>query len=274
VTLVFVALIAGLTGGFLDAMAGAGFGAVSASLLAAGGAGASTAVVSVNLAKVASGLSGAVAHIRLRNVKLRWVVTIAASGVAGALTGGTVAGRLDETALRTVMHSFLLAAGVLMGVLAWRQARLKAPASVSGGAIEVARRPEEAGTWARLCERHSQTALWVGIGFAAGFANTVAGAFGPVVMCGLLFSRRVHPRYVVGSVTVAEIVVALTGIVSLAVLFGDAAISPRIVLPLAIGGVVAAPVGALMARRMPARVTGMVISGVLIGVNVLALVRG
>ena len=269
--LLLIALIAGLTGGFLDAMAGAGFGAVSGSLLTLGGAGAATAVVSVNIAKVASGLSGAAAHVRLGNVRLRWVVPLAAGGVAGALCGGAVASRLDEGSLSTVLHSSLLAVGILMGGLAWRQRGLKRPAPISGGALEVMGEAEPKRRLSMLSDRYAQAALWMAIGFAAGFANSVVGAFGPVVMCGLLFTRSTHPRYLVGSVTVAEIIVALTGILSLAVLFGDAAISLEIVLSLAVGGVVAAPLGALMARHMPARVTGMVIAAVLVGVNVLAL---
>jgi hypothetical protein len=271
VILLLLALAAGSIGGFLDSMAGSGFGAMAASTLAIGGVSASTAVVSVNIAKIASGLSGSIAHARLGNVRMRLVTPLAGGGIAGALIGGAVAARLPETGMRVVMHIALLAAAGLIAYLYWRRRAETLAAPIEGAALEMPAERSERSRLRSLAARHRRLIAWTAIGAAAGLANTMAGAFGPVVMAGLLLARGGHPRHIVGSVTVAEIIVAAAGIASLAAVFGEASISLKIAAPLAIGGILAAPAGALFARRAAPRRAALLIAALLVALNSLAL---
>ena len=66
-------------------------------------------------------------------------------------------------------------------------------------------------------------------------------------------------------------VVAAAGITSLAAVFGEASISLKIAAPLAIGGVLAAPVGALFTRRIAPRRAALLIAALLATFNSLAL---
>lgn len=270
--LLLLALAAGSIGGFLDSMAGSGFGAMATTSLAIGGISASTAVVSVNLAKIASGLSGSLAHMRLGNVRARFVAPLASGGVTGALMGGAVSSSLSDTALRAVMHIALLSAAGLIAYLYWRRRPESMVPPVAGGALQVEASLGR-GRLSGIITRHRRVMILAAIGVAAGLANTLAGAFGPVVLAGLLLARGGAPRLIVGSVTVAEVIVASAGVLSLTALSGDADVSLEITAPLAIGGMVAAPVGALMAKRISPRKAALLIASLLAAFNAFALVN-
>ena len=109
--LLLVAL-AGFVASLVDGALGMGFGPTSASILL--GTGLSPAAVSttVNLAKVATGLSAAISHWRFENIDHKLVVRMAVPGMAGALIGVTILARVDEDDIRPVLAILLLLVGL------------------------------------------------------------------------------------------------------------------------------------------------------------------
>src|SRR5918997_4085487 len=96
--LLLVAL-AGFCASLVDGALGMGFGPTSSSILL--GTGLSPAAIStpVTLAKVATGLTAAVAHWRFDNVDRRLVRRLALPGCLGALVGVTVLASVDGDTL-------------------------------------------------------------------------------------------------------------------------------------------------------------------------------
>jgi len=95
-----VAFLAGLVAQFVDVMTGMGFGVISSSLMLASGLPPTVVVATVNLVKVGNGLMAGLAHWGFGNVRRDWVIPLSISGVAGALAGATLLGRLPEGAIR------------------------------------------------------------------------------------------------------------------------------------------------------------------------------
>ena len=79
------------------------------------------------------------------------------------------------------------------------------------------------------------------------------GGWGPVGTSSLLASGRLEPRKVVGSVDTAEFVVAVGGSLGFLVGLGAQGIDWAYVAALMVGGVVAAPIAAVLVRYLPAR---------------------
>ena len=86
------------------------------------------------------------------------------------------------------------------------------------------------------------------------------GGWGPIVSSTLIAGGR-HPRYTIGSVNLTEFFVALASSLTFLTIIGIS--HWNIIAGLVIGGVIAAPIAALAARRLPLK-TMMVIVGVLI----------
>jgi uncharacterized membrane protein YfcA len=243
-----VVALTGFVASFVDGALGMGFGPTSSSILL--GTGLSPAAVSttVNLAKVATGLSAAVSHWRFENIDHRLVLRLAVPGMFGALVGVTILARVDGDDIRPLLAGLLLLIGLRMlvrfsrAVLAQSHDEENGPPSFEvRGAVPVAA--------------------------AGGVTNGLVGAWGPVVTPFLLH-RGLPPRYAIGSVNTAEVAVAVVaGGTLLASLHGDG-MDVGIVLAMVVGGVAASPLAAWVIRFVPVRLLGLGVATLLLLTNV------
>ena len=250
-----VVFLAGFAASFVDGALGMGFGPTSSSILL--GTGLSPAAISttVNLAKVAIGVTAAIAHWRFDNIDRRLVRRLAVPGCLGALIGVTILASVDGDELKPVLAILLL---VMAGRILFRFSRpLQTAANDDAGDIEAPH-----GNRVRYDERGTAVVSTIG-----GVTNGLVGAWGPVVTPFLL-QRGVAPRYAIGSVNTAEIAVAVVASGSLLASVGGAGIDVGIVVAMLAGGVVAAPIAAWVIRYVPARALGIAVGGVLFVLNI------
>lgn len=248
--------LAGFAASLVDGALGMGFGPTSSSILL--GTGLSPAAVSttVNLAKVATGVTAAVAHWRFDNIDARLVRRLAVPGSLGALIGVTVLANVDGDRLRPVL------AGLLLVMAARILLRFSRPLPARPGGAEA-----EAG------RGHHDGRATPAVALAGGVTNGMVGAWGPVVTPFLLH-RNVPPRYAVGSVNTAEVAVAVTASGSLLASVGGGGIDGAVVVAMLAGGIVAAPFAAWAIRFLPARGMGIAVGGLLFVTNVRELTAG
>jgi uncharacterized membrane protein YfcA len=245
-----VVFLAGFLASLVDGALGMGFGPTSSSILLGTGlspAGISTAV---NLAKVATGLTAAVAHWRFENIDHRLVRRLGIPGCCGALIGVTVLASVDGDRLKPVLAVLLL---VIAARILLRFSRpLRTPTDVDlvdGKHL----RYDERGTTA--------------VAAAGGVTNGLVGAWGPVVTPFLLH-RGLAPRFAIGSVNTAEVAVAVVASGSLLASVGGGGIDVAVVVAMLSGGVLAAPLAAWVIRFLPARALGVAVAGLLFVTNI------
>ena len=244
--LLLVAL-AGFVASLVDGALGMGFGPTSASILL--GTGLSPAAVSttVNLAKVATGLSAAISHWRFENIDHKLVVRMAVPGMAGALIGVTILARVDEDDIRPVLAILLLLVGLRILIRFSSPVTTRVHDGVGPPSFEV----------------HGVTVAAT----AGGVTNGLVGAWGPVVTPFLLH-RGLPPRYAIGSVNTAEVAVAVVASGSLLASVGGDGIEGGTVLAMLIGGVIASPLAAWLIRFVPVRLLGLAVAALLLLTNV------
>ncbi len=249
--------IAGFAASLVDGALGMGFGPTSSSILLGTGLSPAGISTTVNLAKVATGLSAAVAHWRFGNIDRRLVLRLVVPGALGALLGVTVLASVDGDTLKPILAVLLLvmAARILM--------RFSRPLPVAAGADEAEGGDERAvGSDRRYDERGTAVAAAAG-----GVTNGLVGAWGPVVTPFLL-QRGLAPRYAIGSVNTAEVGVAVAASGSLLASVGGGGIDVAVVVAMLAGGVLAAPVAAWAIRFLPARALGVAVGGLLFVINI------
>ena len=244
---VLVVALAGFAASFVDGALGMGFGPTSSSILLTSGLSPAGVSATVNLAKVATGVVGGVAHWRFGNIDRTIVVRLALPGALGALIGTVVLTNVDGDQLRPILAALLLAIGIRILV---RFAGSPSPLSSD--------------TTASVTDR--QLRGTAAAGAVGGVTNGLIGAWGPIVTPFLLH-RGIVPRLVVGSVNTAEIAVAVVAAGSL-LTSGQHGLEATTVLAMLGGGVLAAPVAALSVRRVPARLLGVLVAGLLLLTNV------
>src|SRR5699024_3500132 len=105
-------------------------------------------------------------------------------------------------------------------------------------------------------------------GLVAGTMDAVGGGgWGPVGTTSLLSTGRIEPRKVIGSVSAAEFVVALSASLGFLVALGREGSSFAWVGALLIGGVIAAPLAAWLVRHLAATVLGVAAGSFIILTN-------
>ena len=218
--LVFVAI--GLCAQLVDGALGMAYGLVSASVLLALGMPPAAVSASVHTAEVfTTGVSGA-AHGMLGNVDRRLMLRLAVPGVAGGVIGATVLSRIDGDVVKPWIHAYL---SVLALLILLRATGRRLPRG------EVRR---------------------VGaLGFASGLLDAIGGGgWGPMATSTLLAGGG-EARTSIGSVSAAEFAVTIA--ISLTFLLSIGIDHWRVVAGLLLGGVIAAPLAALLVRHVRER---------------------
>lgn len=216
----------------IDRALGMAYGVSSTSLLLATGVSPAAASASVHTAEVFTTAASGLAHLRLGNVDRRMLRTLILPGILGGILGACVLTSVQGDLLKPViaLYLFLMGALIFLKSLANRPAVLKKT---------------------RLAP----------LGLAGGFLDAVGGGgWGPIVTSTLV-ARGNTPRFTIGSVNAAEFFVTFAETVTFIVTLGFANLP--VILGLIVGGGIAAPMGAHVGKRLPARAT-MLAAGVLI----------
>jgi uncharacterized membrane protein YfcA len=237
--------VAGLVAQLVDGSLGMGFGVTSSTLLIAAGVAPAMASASIHFAEVGTTLLSGFSHHKMGNVDWRTVSMLALPGGVGAFFGAHFLVSLPADVAKPWVSALLFSLGVYV---IWRFLAL-------GG-----RRPEFSGKLS--------PAFLAPVGLVGGALDAIGGGgWGPVGTTSLLSSGRLSPRKVVGSVSASEFVVAVGGSLGFLLALGEAGIRVGFVVALLLGGMLAAPLAALLVKHLPARVLGVAAGGLILVTN-------
>jgi uncharacterized protein len=230
----FLLLVAiGFLAQTIDGVLGMAFGVISTSAMLAIGLPPAQASALVHTAEVFTTGASAVSHVCHRNVDWRLVTRLGIAGVLGAALGAWVLSNIDAGTVRPYVAVYLVLIGVFILFKAWRMAPAR-----------------------------SAPAAWIApVGFVAGFLDASGGGgWGPVTTSALVGSGHT-PRMAVGSVNTTEFFVTIAAATTF---FVELGLSPLTnLIPLVLGGLIAAPFGGWAVKHVPARLL-MIMVGVLV----------
>lgn len=235
-------VLIGFAAQIVDGALGMAYGVISTSFLLGLGVTPAVASASVHAAEVfTTGVSG-LAHYLHRNVDRRLLLQLVIPGMVGGIAGAYLLVSVPGEVMKPVVALYL----ILMGaVILIRARRPPAPATTEHRAAPL--------------------------GLAGGFLDAVGGGgWGPVV-ASTLIARGSAPRYVIGSVNLAEFFVTVS--ISATFLAAIGLEYGRIVLGLLVGGVVAAPLAGYVVKKMPARLLMVLVALIIIAVSAHTLWR-
>lgn len=236
--------LAGFGAQLVDGSLGMGYGVTSATLLIAIGLTPVMASASVNMAQIGTTAVSGFSHGKLGNVDKVVFRRIAIPGAIGAFLGAIFLTQLSTNFARPWASTILLLLGVyvLLRYLWQKQMTLR--------------------------KGRPRTQFLIPLGLAGGFINsTGGGGWGPVSTPALLATGRMAPSRVIGTVNAAEFAVTVSATVGFLVAIGLEAVDFAVLLPLMIGGMIAAPFAAWVASRLPMRIMGVAVGGMIITTN-------
>nr|WP_262910378.1 sulfite exporter TauE/SafE family protein [Pontibacter silvestris] len=219
----FIFVVAGFLAQLIDGTLGMAYGISCSTLLLNFGIPPAVASASVHTAEVfTTGVSG-LSHLFLNNVNKSLFFKIAVPGSIGAIIGAyLVSDIFDGGVIKPYISSYLLIMGVVLVVKSFKPVKAK--------------------------EEVKRLSL---LGFVGGFLDAIGGGgWGPIVSTNLIFQGKT-PKETIGTVNTAEFFVAFfsTGVF----LFFVGIDSWKVIIGLITGGVAAAPIGAIAAKKVEAK---------------------
>lgn len=218
----FIAI--GFAAQVIDGALGMAFGVINSTLLVTVmGVSPAVASASVHAVETFTTAASGVSHVVHRNVDWKLFRRLVIPGMIGAVAGATLLSTIDASVAKPFVMAYLACIGLYLlfravrGEIKPRKPRVVAPLGLVGGFLD-----------------------------AAG-----GGGWGPVVTSNLLI-QGATPRHTIGTVNTAEFFLTATASVTFFSVLGWSAFTLH-TLGLLIGGLVAAPFGGILAKRVPTR---------------------
>jgi uncharacterized protein len=229
-----IMLLTGFIAQMADGSLGMGYGTISTTFLLATGVPPAIVSSRVHSARVfSSGVSG-YSHHRFGNINKKLFMALVIPGAIGALIGAALAyyGQKYSTYVKIPLSIYT----IYLGYYIMRKAFSK-----------------------RKNTDKVKNAGW--LASIGGFMDAFAGGGWGTLVTSTLMSKRKSPRYVIGSVCLAEFFVVLTSSITFFILLGNIPLLE--VAGLIIGGLIAAPIAAKLVGKLPLK-TMFILVGILV----------
>lgn len=231
---IFIYMLAGFVAQLIDGALGMAYGVTATTFLLSFGISPAASSASVHASEVfTSGASGLM-HLKFGNVNAKLFKSLLIPGVIGAILGAYTISYFEHYnyIVKPLVSLYTLVLGIVILAKALRKNKLR-----------------------KKIKHLFPLALF------GGFLDSVGGGgWGPIVSSTLIARGR-NPRYTIGSVNLAEFFVALSSSLAFVSLIGLT--HWTIITGLIIGGVIAAPIGAYLANKIPVK-TIMILVGLVV----------
>ncbi len=222
--LIWPFVLVGFGAQMIDGALGMAYGVISSTLLLALGVPPAAASAGVHAAETCTTGVSAISHVFHRNVDWKLFAKLVVPGILGGIAGAYLLSNIDGSIIKPFIQAYLIGIGIY---LVWRgfhfPAEKKDPRYV------------------------------VPLGLAGGFLDASGGGgWGPVVTSNLLIQGS-SPRHTIGTVNTVEFFLTLSISITFFLNLGWEAFTLATT-GLLIGGVVAAPLGAMLARHIAPKI--------------------
>ena len=231
---ILVFIFVGFSAQLVDGALGMCYGVLSNSILLAMGAPPALSSYSIHTSEIFTTLASGTAHLRFGNVDKRLLRKLVVPGVIGGALGACLLSSAPTYPIKIVVSIYLLIMGLTILIKAIRRAAKRS-----------------------IFKPHRISLLG---GFGGLMDAIGGGGWGPIVT-GTLIAGGNDPRLTIGSVNLAEFFVTIIQALTFTAFLKS--IAWEVVIGLAIGGLIAAPLSAHICRRLPPK-TLMKLVGLLI----------
>lgn len=244
----FIFALAGFLAQLIDGSLGMGFGASSSSILLTFGVAPAIASATIHFSEIATTAASGTSHLKFENVHKPTLIKLAIPGAITAFIGAAFLSNIHSDLIKPFIAVFLLS----MGLYILYQFLFKRNQQLSD---EI--NPDKGSRFSMIPQ-----------GLVAGFLDAVGGGgWGPVNTPLLLASKKLEPRYAIGTVSASEFFVTISASLGFIVFFGWDQINWALVISLSVGGMLAAPIAAWFVKILPMNILAVCVSGLIIFTN-------
>ncbi|OGO27290.1 MAG: hypothetical protein A2W33_01300 [Chloroflexi bacterium RBG_16_52_11] len=234
-------ILVGFLAQIIDGALGMAYGVSSNTFLLSIGVPPALASASVHVAETFTTAVSGASHWRLGNVNKELLKKLIIPGILGAVAGAYILTQIDGNIIKPYISAYLLIMGIVILVKALRKE-----------------------------QEHKEVKDHLSIlGVIGGFFDAIGGGgWGPIVTTTLV-ARGSHPRFTIGSVNFSEFFITFSqSVVFITTLSSDLLANWQVIVGLLVGGVIAAPVAALVTKKLPMRALMAMVGLLIIGLSI------
>lgn len=241
--LIFIAL--GFAAQMIDGTMGMAYGVSSNTFLRMAGVPSAISSACVHCAEIFTTMVSGLAHIKMRNVKKWLLPRLLIPGAIGGALGAYLLVEFNSKYIDMIIDAYL----VVMGFI------------IISKVFKKRGKPRRYGNYV------------IPLGFVGGFSDALGGGgWGPVVTSTLLASDH-DTRKTIGTVNTAEFFVTLAETTTFVAMLGDFKSYWNVILGLIIGGVIAAPFGAYLCKKVPVKPMLALVGTLVVALNAIKLLQ-
>ena len=237
----WICLVVGIAAQLIDGTLGMAYGVSCSTFLRTAGISSAMSSACVHVAEIFTTLASGISHFSMKNVNVSLLLRLAIPGVLGGCLGAYVLTSFADSILSPIISAYLVVMGFVI-------------VSKMFGKNDS--------------DKEKKIGFWVcPLALFGGFSDSLGGGgWGPVVTSTLVAANH-DVRKTIGSVNTAEFFVTLGESVVFLVTLPDLSAFVPSILGLILGGVIAAPMGAVLCRKLPVKPLLGVVGGVIILIN-------
>lgn len=241
----FLFIILGFAAEMIDGTMGMAYGVSSNTFLRSVGVNSAISSACVHIAELFTTLVSGISHVKLKNVSRNLFFKLLAPGIIGGVIGAYLLVSFESRILEIIIDCYLIVMGLVIFSKIFRKI----------GA------PKEFGNSARY------------LGFAGGFTDALGGGgWGPIVTSTLLASGH-DTRKTIGTVNTVEFFVTVAETTTFVAMLHDFRAYSTIILGLIAGGMAAAPIAALLCKKIPVKIMLGCIGAFVVFLNTIKLMQ-
>ena len=236
----------------IDGSLGMGFGLTSSTLLLTLGTSAAVASAAVHFAEIGTTLASGVSHWHAENIDKKILVRLAIPGGIGAFMGATFLSSIDLSSSKIFISTLLL----FLGFLLLYRNLFQSPTP-------------------QVADPNNNPRFLTFLGFSGGFVDAAGGGgWGPVVTPTLMTTTNMAPRKIIGTVSAAEFIVAVSASIGFLININKLDMNWSIVGGLALGGMLMAPIAARIVSKLPRKQLAILVGVAVIVINGYRIISG
>ena len=220
------------------------YGISSTTFLLSTGLTPAVASASVHIGGVFTMLASGLSHWKLKNINIKILKNLIIPGVIGAITGAFVLTSVPSETIKIFVNIYLIIMGIRILYKVFKTT---------------------------IKKKIQLTKIWL-IGVIGGFLDSIGGGgWGPIVTSTFIIDGY-KPSMVIGTSNTAKFFVTLAQSVVFIVMI-DISKMWQVILGLSIGGIIAAPIAALISKKIPAKAIMILVGIVIIVINLWDIVK-
>lgn len=242
---IWVYIILGFFAELIDGTMGMAYGVSSNTFLRSVGIQPAVSSACTHISEIFTTFTSGISNLRLKNVNKNLMLKLMVPGIIGGVAGAWLLVSFQSRVLDMVIDVYL----IVMGCVIFSKVFKKNKAAKEFGSFIY------------------------GLGFVGGLTDAMGGGgWGPVVTSTLIASDH-EPGKTIGTVNTAEFFVTIAETTTFVAMMGDFHSYYTIILGLIIGGVAAAPLGAILCKKIPVKVMLFTVGILVIVLNLYKLMQ-